>query len=53
MPSEEFLTKIGKYNEELVRAGIMLAGDGLYPSSQGKRVRFAGARRPSLTKAIW
>ncbi len=40
MPSTELLTAMGKYNEELVRAGIMLAGEGLHPSSQGARVRF-------------
>src|SRR5262245_4069420 len=46
MPSEELLTRMGKYNEELVKAGIMLAGDGLRPSSAGKRVRFeAGGKR--------
>lgn len=41
MPSEQLLTEMGKYNEELVKAGIMLAGDGLHPSSRGKRVRFS------------
>jgi len=45
MPSTELLTEMGKYNEELVKAGIMLAGDGLKPSSQGKRVRFEGTKR--------
>ena len=45
MPSTELLTAMGKYNEELVKAGIMLAGDGLKPSSQGKRVRFEGTKR--------
>jgi hypothetical protein len=40
-PDEKLLTAMGKYNEELVKAGIMLAGDGLHPSSKGKRVRFA------------
>jgi hypothetical protein len=45
MPSTELLTAMGKYNEELVKAGIMLAGDGLKPSSQGKRVRFEGSKR--------
>lgn len=44
-PSEEQLTAMGKYNEELVKAGIMLAGEGLKPSSQGKRVRFSGSKR--------
>jgi hypothetical protein len=45
MPSEELLTAMGNYNEELVKAGIMLAGEGLKPSSQGKRVRFSGDKR--------
>jgi hypothetical protein len=45
MPSEEMLAAMGKYNEELVDAGIMLAGDGLHPSSKGKRVRFSGGTR--------
>src|SRR5262247_2616731 len=42
MPSEELLTAMGKYNEELVKAGVMLAGEGLHPSSKGARVRFGG-----------
>jgi hypothetical protein len=45
MPSEELLTAMGNYNEELVRAGVMLAGEGLHPSSAGARVRFSGDRR--------
>jgi hypothetical protein len=45
MPSEKLLTDMGKYNEELVNAGVMLAGDGLHPSAKGKRVRFSGADR--------
>jgi len=45
MPSEELLTAMGKYNEELVKAGIMLAGEGLHPSSKGARVRFSGDKR--------
>jgi hypothetical protein len=45
MPSEKMLTEMGRYNEELVKAGIMQAGDGLHPSSKGKRVRFSGAQR--------
>ncbi len=45
LPSTELITAMGKYNEELVKAGIMLAGDGLKPSSQGKRVRFDGPKR--------
>src|SRR5947199_8115956 len=44
-PSKELFTAMGNYNEELVKAGIMLAGDGLKPSSQGKRVRFTGSKR--------
>lgn len=45
LPSEQLLTEMGKYNEELVKAGIMLAGDGLHPSSRGARVRFSGTKR--------
>jgi len=45
LPSKELLTAMGKYNEELVKAGIMLAGDGLKPSSKGKRVSFSGDKR--------
>ena len=45
MPSTELLTEMGKYNEELVKAGIMLAGEGLHPSSKGARVRFNGKQR--------
>jgi hypothetical protein len=45
LPSTEILTAMGKYNEELVKAGVMLAGDGLQPSSKGKRVRFSGEKR--------
>ncbi|HVH87027.1 MAG TPA: YciI family protein [Terriglobales bacterium] len=45
LPNKEILTKMGKYNEELVKAGIMLAGDGLHPSSKGKRVKFSGEKR--------
>jgi hypothetical protein len=45
MPSEKELVEMGKYNEELVKAGVMLAGDGLHPSSKGKRVRFSGKQR--------
>jgi len=45
MPSEKLLANMGKYNEELVKAGIMLAGEGLHPSSKGARVRFSGTRR--------
>jgi hypothetical protein len=45
MPSEELLAAMGKYNEELVKAGVMLEGEGLHPSSKGARVRFDGADR--------
>jgi len=45
MPSTELLEAMGKYNEELVKAGIMLAGEGLHPSSKGARVRFDGSQR--------
>jgi hypothetical protein len=45
MPSEELLTEMGKYNEELVKAGVMLAGEGLQPSSKGARVKFSGGKR--------
>ena len=45
MPSEKLLTEMGAFNEELVKAGIMLAGEGMHPSSRGKRVRFEGSKR--------
>lgn len=45
MPSEQLLAEMGRYNEELVKAGVMLAGEGLHPSSKGKRIRFSGANR--------
>ncbi len=45
MPSQKILAEMGKFNEELVKAGIMLAGEGLHPSSKGKRVRFSGSQR--------
>jgi hypothetical protein len=48
MPSEQLLTEMGNFNEELVKAGIMLAGEGLHPSSKGKRVRFSGTQRTVL-----
>jgi hypothetical protein len=44
LPSQELLTDMGRFNEELVRAGVMLAGEGLHPSSKGVRVRFGGGR---------
>jgi len=45
LPDEKLLTAMGNYNEELVKAGIMLAGEGLQPSSKGKRVKFSGTKR--------
>jgi hypothetical protein len=45
MPSQQLLAEMGTFNEELVKAGVMLAGEGLHPSSKGKRVKFTGAQR--------
>jgi hypothetical protein len=45
MPTEKLLTDMGKYNEELVKAGVMLAGEGLHPSKKGKRIKFSGTTR--------
>lgn len=45
MPSEKLLAEMGRFNEELVKAGVLLAGEGLHPSSKGARVRFSGAQR--------
>jgi hypothetical protein len=45
MPDQQLLTEMGKYNEELVKAGVLLAGEGLHPSSKGARVRFSGDKR--------
>ena len=45
MPSEQAMTEMGNFNEELVKAGIMLSGEGLHPSSKAKRVRFDGSKR--------
>src|SRR5437667_7191761 len=45
LPDRKLLTEMGKFNEELVKAGVMLAGEGLHPSSKGARVRFSGAKR--------
>jgi hypothetical protein len=45
MPSQKLLAEMGKFNEELVKAGIMLEGEGLHPSSKGKRVKFSGGKR--------
>jgi hypothetical protein len=48
LPTTELLTNMGKFNEELVKAGVMLAGEGLQPSSKGKRITFTGAK-PTIT----
>ena len=48
MPSEKLLAEMGKFNEELVKAGVMLAGEGLHPSSKGKRVVFSGGKKTIL-----
>ncbi len=45
MPSEQLLAEMGKFNEELVKAGVMLAGEGLHPTSKGVRIKFSGAKR--------
>ena len=45
LPSKKILTEMGKFNEELVKAGVMLAGEGLHPTSKGARVRFSGSKR--------
>ena len=45
MPSQQLLAEMGRYNEELIKAGVLLAGEGLKPSSKGARVRFSGAQR--------
>ena len=45
MPSQQLLTEMGKFNEELVKAGVMLAGEGLHPTSKGARVKFSGSKR--------
>jgi len=49
LPSTELLASMGKFNEELVKAGVMLAGEGLKPSSAGKRVSFTGVGKPAIT----
>ncbi len=45
LPEKKLLTEMGQFNEELVKAGVMLAGEGLHPTSKGKRVKFSGAKR--------
>ncbi|WP_441291831.1 YciI family protein [Sorangium sp. KYC3313] len=45
MPSEQLFTEMGKFNEELVKAGVMVAGEGLHPSAKGARIRFSGDKR--------
>jgi hypothetical protein len=45
MPSEKLLTEMGKYNDELVKAGVLLAAEGLHPSSKGARIKFSGGKR--------
>src|SRR5260370_14302948 len=45
MPSQKLLAEMGKFNQELIKAGVLLAADGLHPSSKGKRVRFSGQQR--------
>ncbi len=45
MPNQKLLAEMGKFNEELVKAGVLLAGEGLHPTSRGKRVKFSGAKR--------
>jgi hypothetical protein len=48
LPSERVLTEMGKFNEELVKAGVMLAGEGLHSSAKGARVRFSGNKKPAV-----
>ena len=45
MPNEQLLTEMGKFNQELAKAGVLLAGEGLHPSSKGTRIRFSGDKR--------
>ena len=48
LPDEKLLTEMGKFNEELVKAGVMLAGEGLHPTSKGARVRFSAGKKPTI-----
>jgi hypothetical protein len=48
LPSERLLSEMGKFNEELVKAGVLLAGEGLQPSSKGVRVKFSGSKKPTV-----
>ena len=50
MPCEKVLNEMGKFNEQLVKAGVMLAADGLHPTSKGKRVKFSGAQRTEVAR---
>ena len=52
MPSTELLTAMGKFNEEMVKAGVMLAGEGLHPSSKGARVGYAGKARTREPRSV-
>ena len=52
LPDQQLLAEMGKYNEELVRAGVLLAGDGLQPSSKGARVKFSGDKRTVLNMDV-
>jgi hypothetical protein len=52
MPTEKLLADMGRYNEELVKAGVMLAGEGLHPSSKGKRIRFTGDKKTVVDGAF-
>ena len=57
LPDEKLLTDMGKYNEQLAKAGVLLAGEGLHPSSKGARIRFSGGKRtvtgPSPRPRSW
>ena len=52
MPSQELLEAMTKFNEELVKAGVMLAGEGLHPSAKGARVRFSGSKRSVIDRRL-